>query len=470
MNKRYALLVACDQYNDPSWHRLLAPLRDAEALAEVLQAEQSGGFSVEMCLNKTRAEVEEAIEQVCGKCESGDMLLLYFSCHGEKDPQDELLFTLTGTRRTALRSTSLPASELQSHLIRCKARQQILLLDCCYSGAFGETMRHKGTSSQSVGVNTGKYFMPNLGKGLCVVSATDSIQLGYERNGQSQFTKFIVEGLKSGDADGDRDGLITIDELYDYVHEKLSKERCPQSPVKEQMHVQGKLIVGYAPQNARPRRSRKRNTGPQVEAVSSPATVPISSACPSSPALPQTQECVASDHASSQSVPPVPASSITPHSPRIRHNRYAWAGLLLVLACGGFAGGRYLMASQRNESATPVPSLPQAMAASKLELATPAPEGLQPAEDKTPFQPAPAPPTMARVKAGRYRLGSFDRTAQNPVHEAVLSFFEIDLTEVTVSATKRAYTSGVVLLPLLGALEATAIGLSADEEITQSTA
>lgn len=461
MSKRYALLVACDQYNDSSWHRLLAPLRDAEDLAQVLAHEQIGGFSVEMCLNKTRTEVEEAIEQVCSRCESGDTLLLYFSCHGEKDQHDELLFLMTGSKRNALRSTSLPASELQSHLLRCRARQQILLLDCCYSGAFGETMRHKGTPSQPIGVGTGKYFTRTASKGLCVVSATDSIELGYERNGQSQFTRVIVEGLKSGQADRDRDGVITIDELFDHVSEKLSRATPQQTPVKNQSQVQGKVVVGYAPQNARPRRTRRRNTGPELDVVSgSPVAAqsqeglvaisaePQANAVDAARAAPEAGYRTLPAASSSQSVPPVPAPAAMPPSRRQKTMPYAWVGLILVLACSGFAGGRFLLSSQRSvlafsgslmpSSAPTVANMPEPsppMAAGRPAFAPPqvAAEGAMPTEATPQKLVASRPPNMVRVPAGRYPLGSRDRTAQNPPHEVELLSFEIDVTEVTVA-------------------------------------
>ena len=35
------------------------------------------------------------------------------------------------------------------------------------------------------------------------------------------FTRYLVDGLKTGEADTDADGRITLDELYDYVYPQV---------------------------------------------------------------------------------------------------------------------------------------------------------------------------------------------------------------------------------------------------------
>ena len=45
-------------------------------------------------------------------------------------------------------------------------------------------------------------------------------------------TSFVVEGLKSGDADASQDGWISIDELYDYVCRRIRQDSPGQKPQK----------------------------------------------------------------------------------------------------------------------------------------------------------------------------------------------------------------------------------------------
>ena len=73
-------------------------------------------------------------------------MLLYFSCHGIKDEDGQLYFAATNTRRKLLDATAISAHFENRVMFRSRSRKQLLLLDCCYSGAFAK---------ESKGVNTG---------------------------------------------------------------------------------------------------------------------------------------------------------------------------------------------------------------------------------------------------------------------------------------------------------------------------
>ncbi|MGQ0604554.1 MAG: hypothetical protein ACT4QE_22975, partial [Anaerolineales bacterium] len=59
----------------------------------------------------------------------------------------------------------------------------------------------------------------------------------------SVFTKYLVEGLQTGAADADRDGQITIDELYDYVFERVRAATPKQTPGKWTYKQQGDIVI-----------------------------------------------------------------------------------------------------------------------------------------------------------------------------------------------------------------------------------
>jgi hypothetical protein len=59
------------------------------------------------------------------------------------------------------------------------------------------------------------------------------------------FTYYLLEGLR-GAADSDRDGMITVDEAYRYVSEKVPRATSmEQHPVKKGM-VEGTLVISLA--------------------------------------------------------------------------------------------------------------------------------------------------------------------------------------------------------------------------------
>lgn len=59
----------------------------------------------------------------------------------------------------------------------------------------------------------------------------------------SVFTSALVEGLASGDADRDQDGLVALDELYDYIYDKVRTATPNQTPGKWTFGVQGELVI-----------------------------------------------------------------------------------------------------------------------------------------------------------------------------------------------------------------------------------
>ena len=59
----------------------------------------------------------------------------------------------------------------------------------------------------------------------------------------SVFTSALVEGLETGDADPDQDGRVALDELYDYVYDKVRTLTPNQTPGKWTFGVQGELVI-----------------------------------------------------------------------------------------------------------------------------------------------------------------------------------------------------------------------------------
>jgi uncharacterized caspase-like protein len=251
---RAALIVATTTHDDPALGRLAAPSGDAQHLARILGEPTVGGFTVETMLNASSSTIQERVEAFFQENRTTtDFLLLYFSGHGVKDEDGRLYFAASNTRRERLRSTAVPATFVHDVMLASRPRQQVLILDCCYSGAFARGLVAKGGGRAGVGEALGGTHDLRGGRGRIVLTASDAIQYSFEgaevrgTGTQSVFTSVLIEGMESGDADLDGDGWISIDELYDYAHDRVVARTPAQRPGKWGFGLEGAMFVARNP-------------------------------------------------------------------------------------------------------------------------------------------------------------------------------------------------------------------------------
>jgi hypothetical protein len=242
--RRRALIVANGEYDNAGLQQLGSPAADADALAGVLADRTISDFDVRVVRNETAHAVEAEIEDLCAEGRPDDVLLLHFSCHGLKDDSGGLYFAARNTRPDRLRSTAVPADFVQQCIRQSRSRSIVLLLDCCYGGAFGQ-----GVAVRSSGdANVLDSFRG--GRGRAVITASNSIEYAFEgarlAEGQpaepSVFTSALVEGLRTGEADRDEDGWIALGELYEYLFDRV-RERNPKQTPSRDIEMQGELYL-----------------------------------------------------------------------------------------------------------------------------------------------------------------------------------------------------------------------------------
>ncbi|MDY6877001.1 MAG: caspase family protein [Chloroflexota bacterium] len=241
-SQRLALVVASSQFSDKTLQQLVAPGQDAADLARVLADATIGGFKVKKLINCPSHEVRREIEVFFTGRRRGDLLLLYFSGHGVKDDDGRLYLATTDTRRGLFRSTAVPATFVNETMTASRSRRQVLILDCCHSGAFARGMVAKGGES----VDIRDRFE---GRGRVVLTASNATQYAFQgdevigKGSRSVFTQHLVRGLETGEADLSGDGWISLDELYDYVYDRVTDERPQQTPGKWTFDLQGDMLI-----------------------------------------------------------------------------------------------------------------------------------------------------------------------------------------------------------------------------------
>lgn len=243
MGGRIALLVTADEYLDPGLANLRSPVHDANALARVLADPEVGDFQIKVVSNQPAHVVAGEIEATLSASSRGDVILLYFSCHGLKDDAGRLYFAMSNTIAARPASTTVPAAFVAQQLDDSRSQSIITLLDCCYSGAFSRGFSPRSSDQVDVGERL-------QGSGRVVITASTATEYAFEADSgswrgepsPSVFTSAVVRGLDSGAADLDGDGLITADELYNYVEAEVRRVTPKQTPSKAS-RVTGPLLV-----------------------------------------------------------------------------------------------------------------------------------------------------------------------------------------------------------------------------------
>ena len=243
MSAKLALIIANTEYSDPGLAQLTAPGKDAKDFGRVLDSPEICAFNdVVVLVNETSSKVGEAVDYFLSNRKPDDLVLLYFSGHGIRDEYGALYLAVKNTSRARLRSTAIKSDFIREAMDQSRSRRQVLILDCCNSGAFTQ-----GTKA-ATGVSLGTASAFEAGYGRIILTASDSTQYAWEgdkvigETDNSLFTHFLVEGLE-GRADLNGDGQITVDELYEYAYEKVKLATPKQTPSKFSSKQQGEIIL-----------------------------------------------------------------------------------------------------------------------------------------------------------------------------------------------------------------------------------
>ncbi|MEH2268802.1 MAG: GUN4 domain-containing protein [Nostoc sp.] len=221
MPKKVALLVGISSYHQQGLSALPSATKDARAIKQVLQHPDKGGFAetdIILLANPTEEKMKDAIYNLFANRNPNDLVLFYFSGHGFKDEKGNLFIAIPTTKtdqnKTVLTHTAIGASFVHEKMTASLCKKQIVILDCCFSGAF--------TKGLALG-----------NKSWAVLSSSDDIEYSYapEASELSIYTRYLVEGINTGVGDLNNDGKISIDELHKYTKNKVEEDSPKMNPL-----------------------------------------------------------------------------------------------------------------------------------------------------------------------------------------------------------------------------------------------
>jgi hypothetical protein len=247
---RSALVIATTTYDDPLLRQLRAPAADAAEFAAVLADPAIGAFEVASVVDRPVHEVRIAIEEFLEGRTPEDLVVVYLSCHGVTDARRRLHFAATDTFKSRLASTGVDSVWVHDRMEECRARRQVLILDCCFSGAFARGAK----GAEALGLD----HMTESGRGRAVLTASNATEYSFETPTSvhpwqdspapgSIFTAALLAGLRDGSADVDGNGFVTVDEAYAYAYKQVRASGAAQTPQRWLSGGEGELLLARSP-------------------------------------------------------------------------------------------------------------------------------------------------------------------------------------------------------------------------------
>jgi len=221
----YVLAAGVSEYRDPTLS-LSRASDNATEMAEVLAnnsiRQMTSRVSVLIDSMVTpaawRASVESLAERLAGRVSPDDLVLIYLTGHGVIDPTTKEYHFVTS--RASMRDVMaaryedcISLSDLSS--LKQVACKKLVILDTCHSGA-----------AQQLAPSQLKYAVRNLQDDkMFVMTASEGDQLAFE----GAFSQPLIKALE-GDADFDRNRIVSIREVFDYIRTSMRKQSQSQFP------------------------------------------------------------------------------------------------------------------------------------------------------------------------------------------------------------------------------------------------
>jgi WD40 repeat protein len=256
----YLLAFGVSKYKDPSFNLMYAH-KDALDLANILEGLKGRGFDniyTKVLVNEqVTPEAIRNAKEILKNSKPDDTFILYIAGHGvhDKDAESTFYYLTYNTKLNDLKGTAADFETIEDLLRGIPPRNKLFLMDACESGeldlneipAGGQTIANSGSASRGF-KNTGskpkikgstpitsksfinqrdRYIYNDLVRrsGAIVFSSSKGGEVSYERSDieNGLFTEYIMKALSSNEADNNTDGIVSTDELRDYVNTQVAR-------------------------------------------------------------------------------------------------------------------------------------------------------------------------------------------------------------------------------------------------------
>lgn len=219
----YALIIGASRYEhfeslkytDDDAYRVYAFLRSPEGGA--VPEDHIRLFIDESAIGDN---IYKGLDEIISMAGPDDVVLVYLAGHGLQG-----FFVPTDSDGYKSR---VEYEEVKSRLASCQAHQKLVIADACYSGSL---LAAKTPLFESVDLFYKKLAASGGGTAFLLSSKSEEYSLESQGLRQGIFSHFLIKGLQ-GSADTNADKMVTLNELYTFVYEKVrAYSQNMQTPV-----------------------------------------------------------------------------------------------------------------------------------------------------------------------------------------------------------------------------------------------
>jgi uncharacterized caspase-like protein len=153
--------------------------------------------------------------------EKGSAVFVYYSGHGAPNPRtgDAYLVPYDGDP-SFIDQTGYSLKRMYEALGKLPAKEIIVALDSCFSGAGGRSVLAEGARPLVMNLQTSFALSGNIK--VMAAASGDQISSTYKDKGHGLFTYFMLKGIKNEDV-VKPDGSIAVNALFSYVKPQVER-------------------------------------------------------------------------------------------------------------------------------------------------------------------------------------------------------------------------------------------------------
>lgn len=225
LNKNsYAIVIGIEQYRQRLPNADFA-ISDARLVSEYLSRVM--GYPEENIVtltneHATKSDFEKYFEKwLINNAEKDGTVFIYYSGHGAPDPKTGGAYLVPYDGDPSfIAETGYSLKRMYDALGKLPAKEIIVALDSCFSGAGGRSVLAEG--ARPLVMNLQKSFVNAKNMTIMTASSGDQISSTYKERGHGLFTYFFLKGIKNEDV-VKNDGSITPKDLFSYIKPEVER-------------------------------------------------------------------------------------------------------------------------------------------------------------------------------------------------------------------------------------------------------